>query len=166
MPVRGYPPSRDHFGETSRRSRFGSSGGIGGWLLVLCLLLTIINPAVLALAAATLVGGAVAPSALAVTFLSIRLLVASVGVAAGRALWHKRPGAVILAKTALMLFAVEAIARLSTRVSLSEAPPGTRLPYAIAIIVFNGGWFLYLEKSRRVHATYDLKSTGTPSNGV
>jgi hypothetical protein len=78
-------------------------------------------------------------------------------VAAGMALWHKRPGAVLLAKASLVLSAIDAVGRLSTRAGFSETPSGLRLPLAIAIIVFNGAWYLYLDKSRRVRGTYGLE---------
>lgn len=131
---------------------------VRGWLLLLCILLAIWNPAALAVVAAGRVGGGVPPSTLVLALLGVRLVVTSVGVAAGMALWNKRTGAVPLAKASLVLSALEAIGRLSTRAGLSEAPPGTRLPLAIALILFNGAWYLYLEKSRRVRATYGLES--------
>ena len=131
---------------------------VRGWLLLLCVVLVTVNPASLAVVAASRVGGSVPPSTLELTLLAVRLVVTSVGVAGGMALWHKRDGAVPLAKASLVLSAIEAIGRLSTRVGLAEAPPGTRLPLALAVIVFNAGWYLYLEKSRRVRATYRLES--------
>jgi hypothetical protein len=63
-----------------------------------------------------------------------------------------------LAKLSLMLFGVEAVLRLSTRVDLGSAPPGTRLPLALVIILHNAAWYLYLQISRRVHAAYGLES--------
>jgi hypothetical protein len=131
---------------------------VRGWLLLLCILLTIWNPATLALAAAGRVGNAGATTTFALTLLGIQLVVTGVGVAAGLALWHKRAGAVELAKASLVLSALEVIGRLSTRAGLSEAPPGTRLPLALALVAYNGAWYLYLEKSRRVRATYGLES--------
>jgi hypothetical protein len=131
---------------------------VRGWLLLLCVLLAIVNPAALAVVAAWRVGSGVGPSPLVLTLLAIRLVVTSVGVAGGMALWHKRTGAVQLAKASLVLSAIEATGRLSTRVGLSETPPGSRLPTAIAVILFNAAWYFYLEKSRRVQATYGLKS--------
>jgi hypothetical protein len=131
---------------------------VRGWLLVLCIVLALANPASLAIVAASRVGSGVPPSTLTLALLVIRLVVTSVGVAAGMALWHKRPGAIQLAKASLILSALEATGRLSTRVGLSETPPGLRLPTALAVIVFNGCWYLYLEKSRRVRATYGLES--------
>jgi len=135
---------------------------VRGWLLFLCAVLAIVNPASLALVAASRVGGSVPPSTLELTLLGVRLVVTSVGVAAGMALWHKRVGAVQLAKASLVLSSIEAVGRLSTRVGFSEAPPGTRLPLAIAVISFNAAWYFYLEKSRRVRATYGLKSAENP----
>lgn len=131
---------------------------VRGWLLLLCAVLAVVNPASLAVVAASRVGGSVPPSTLVLTLLAVRLLVTSVGVAAGMALWHKRAGAVQLAKASLVLSAIETVGRLSTRVGFSETPPGLRLPLAIAVILFNAAWYLYLEKSRRVRATYALES--------
>ena len=131
---------------------------VRGWLLLLCVLLAVVNPATLAVVAAWRVGSGVAPSTLVLTLLAIRLAVTSVGVAGGMALWHKRAGAVPLAKASLVLSAIEAAGRLSTRVGLSETPPGLRLPTALAVILFNAAWYFYLEKSRRVRATYGLES--------
>jgi DMSO/TMAO reductase YedYZ heme-binding membrane subunit len=95
---------------------------------------------------------------LSLLFLAVRIAITSVGVAAGMALWLRRPGAVWLAKLALTLFAVEAAIRLSTRADLSAAPPGMRLPTAVFIILHNIAWYLYLQISSRVRATYSLES--------
>ena len=131
---------------------------VRGWLLLLCILLTVWNPATLAFVAAARVENAGATTTFALTLLGIRVVVTGVGVAAGMALWHKRPGAVELAKASLVLSALEVVGRLSIRAGLSEAPPGMRLPLALALVVYNGAWYLYLEKSRRVRATYGLES--------
>jgi hypothetical protein len=124
----------------------------------LVFILTIWNPASLALEASSIVWTIGTRSTLSLIFLGARLIITSVGVAAGLALWLLRPGAVSLAKLALVLFAVETIARLSTRVDMGSAPPGTRLPLALFIIVHNGAWYLYLQISRRVRARYGLES--------
>ena len=119
-------------------------------ILLLIFILTIWNPANLALQAASTVSNIGSRSTLSIVFLAARLLITSVGVAAGIALWLRRPGAVWLAKLALVLFAIEAVVRLSTRVDLGSAPPGTRLPLAIFVILHNAAWFAYLRLSRRV----------------
>lgn len=130
---------------------------VRGWLLLLCILLTLWNPATLAVVAASRLGSATLSWTAALTLL-IRLAVTSVGVAAGMALWSRRVGAVEMAKLALALSAIEAAARLATRFGLSDAPPGVRLPLTAALVLFNTAWYLYLGRSRRVRATYDLKS--------
>ena len=142
----------------SRPAASRSRPDVGGWLLVLIFLLIAWNPASLALHAASIVGNLSSRPPLSLVFLAARLAISGVGVAAGIALLLRRPGAVWLAKVVLVLFAIEAVARMSTRVDLSSAPPGTRLPMALFVVVHNAGWFLYLQISRRVRATYGLES--------
>jgi hypothetical protein len=132
--------------------------GAGGWLAVLILLLTVWNPASLALQAASSVWSLGSRSTFSLVLFGSRLAITSVGVGAGLALWRRRPGAVWLAKLALILFGIESVVRLSTRVDLSRTPPGMRLPTAIIIVLHNAGWYWYLETSRRVRATYGLES--------
>jgi hypothetical protein len=131
---------------------------MGGWLFLLCLILTVWNPATLALRLAASVSNLASQSTWSLLFVAARLVITSIGVAAGLALLMRRPWAVQLTKLALMLFGIETVVRLSTRVDLSEAPPGTRLPLAIVLIVHNAAWYLYLQKSRRVRALYGLES--------
>jgi hypothetical protein len=135
---------------------------VGGWLFVLCVILTVWNPASLALRLASSVSNLSSQTTLTLLFLSARLVITSVGVAAGLSLFMRRPWAVHLAKVALMLFGVEAVVRLSTRVGLSETPPGMRLPLAILLIVHNAAWYMYLQKSRRVQELFDLESLPKP----
>ena len=127
-------------------------------VLVLIFILTIWNPASLALVASSIVWTIGTRSTLSLVLLAARLSITSIGVAAGLALWLRRPGAVSLAKLVLVLFALEAIARLSSRVDLGSAAPGTRLPLALFVILHNGAWYLYLQISRRVRAVYGLES--------
>jgi hypothetical protein len=62
-------------------------------ILLLIFILTIWNPATLALHLASTVWYIGTRSGLFVAFLGARLIITSVGVAAGIALWLKRPGA-------------------------------------------------------------------------
>src|SRR6185503_3300688 len=115
-------------------------------------------PASLALRAASAVSSLSSPSTLSVAFLVVRIAVTSIGVAAGIALWLRRPGAVWLAKLALVLVAVETAVRMASRNDLSSAPPGTRLPLALAVVLHSSAWYLYLQLSRRVRTAYGLES--------
>ena len=99
---------------------------------------------------------------MSLVFLAARFLITSLGVSAGLALFMRRPWSVQLAKATLILFCIEAAVRLSTRIGLSEAPPGTRLPRAILLIAHNVAWYLYLHKSRRVRALYGVESRPNP----
>jgi hypothetical protein len=127
-------------------------------ILLLIFILAVWNPGTLALQAASTVWSIESRSTLSIVFLAARLILTSIGVAAGIALWLRRPGAVSLAKLSLLLFAVEAVVRLSSRVDLDSAPPGTRLPLALFVILHNAAWYLYLHFSRRVRLVYGLES--------
>jgi hypothetical protein len=128
----------------------------------LCLIFTVWNPASLALRLASIVANLPSQTTASLLFLAARFLITSIGVAAGLALFMRRPWAVQLAKATLILFCVEAVARLSTGVGLSEAPPGTRLPRAILLVAHNAAWYWYLHKSRRVRSLYGLESPPNP----
>ena len=134
---------------------------MSGWLYLLCLILTVWNPASLAFRLASSVANLSSQSTLTLLFLAARLVITSIGVAAGISLFMRRPWAVGLAKMALILFGAEAVVRLSTRVGLSEAPPGTRLLLAVVLVMHNAAWYAYLHKSRRVRALFDLESLAT-----
>ncbi|RPI56289.1 MAG: hypothetical protein EHM55_05455 [Acidobacteria bacterium] len=127
-------------------------------IFVLVFILAVWNPASLALQAASTVASLSSRSTLSLVFLGVRIALTSVGIAAGMALWLQRAGAVWLAKLALVLFGLEAVVRLATRADLSSAPPGTRLPLAVFLILHNAGWYLYLQISSRVRAAYRLES--------
>ena len=96
--------------------------------------------------------------ALATLFLVLRVVLTGVGVAAGLALWQQRPGAVRLAKMALVLLSLESAVRVAVGAVLSTPPPGTRLPLALLVIAHNAAWYLYLQRSRRVRVLYGLES--------
>jgi len=135
---------------------------VGVWLFLLCLILTVWNPASLALRLAGAASSLTSQPTVTLVSLVVRLGVTSIGVSAGIALFLRRPRAVQLTKIALVLFASEAVIRLSTRIGLSEAPPGTRLPLAIFVAAHNAAWYLYLHKSRHVRAIYGLESHTNP----
>ena len=124
------------------------SGPPSGLLLVLCLLLTVWEPASLAwLASAVLPHILDRPAALAI--LALRVVVTAVGLAAGITLWRRRPHAVGLAKVTLVLSALTVVLLYSTPYFPSNRMPGDALPMATLLVGWNGVWFVYLTNSKR-----------------
>ena len=135
---------------------------MNGWLLLLCAILTVWNPLALALRLSAVALNLPSMSTAALISLAVRFVLTSLGVSAGISLFMRRPWAVDLTKVTLVLFCVEAVARLSTRIGLSEAPPGTRLPLAVLLIAHNATWYAYLQKSQRVRELFDLEFVPKP----
>ena len=124
-----------------------------GHLLLLCALLCIWEPVNLALAVSSNLGELATDSIGRTAFLVFRVLVAGAGVAAGVALWHRRPHAVSLAKVALSLSAISAVIRFTW--FPGNTPPGLRLPTALVFIGYNAAWFAYLMTSPYVRRWND-----------
>lgn len=130
---------------------------VRGWLLVLCLLLTVWEPLSLAwLASAVLPQILDRPVALAV--LALRVIVTAIGLAAGIALWRRRPHGVALAKAALVLSALTVLLLYSTPYFPTNRMPGDAVPMATLLIGWNAVWFAYLTKSRRAKGISDFGS--------
>jgi hypothetical protein len=88
----------------------------------------------------------------ALAFLIVRLAIAGVGVAAGRALWSNRPGAVTLARWATGLALAAAALKVTTSIWPSSLAPGIREPVAVATIGWYAAWFLWTLRQRQVSA--------------
>lgn len=140
--------------QDSSAAREGVKSGIGGWLLLLCLLLLVWQPASLALS------GAGALDALPVRGLPLalvlvgQLLVASVGVGAGLALAGRRPGAVTLAKWSLGLSAAMDLFVYTTPFVPSNRMPGETPLVVTASLLYYAIWLAYLFRSKRVRNTF------------
>jgi hypothetical protein len=129
--------------------------GVRGWLLVLALVLIVYQPLSLALdVSASLDALSIRGVPLAIGLVA-RVVVASVGVAAGLALVGRRPIAVPMAKSALVLSAAMDVLEYTTHIFPSNRVPGTALPLAAVSVLFYSGWIAYLIKSRRVRRTFD-----------
>ena len=124
-----------------------------GWLLVLCGCLALWQPLNLAVATAT---------ALAVLpirgwplglLLMVRLGVAALGVAAAAAILDRRPTALALARTALVLSCATELFVYATSIFPNNRMPGDTPLYVAWTITFHGGWLLYLSRSKRVRET-------------
>jgi hypothetical protein len=128
--------------------------GVGGWLLLLCRLLIVFHPLSLAVTASRALGSLSIRGAPVAMVLVLRLLVVALGIAAGRALQDRRPGAVTLARAALMLSAATDVFVYTTPYSPNSRVPGDTAFYVAASLAYHGAWLIYLFRSVRVRNTY------------
>jgi hypothetical protein len=128
--------------------------GIGGWLRVLCLVLLWWQPLSFALVAAGQLDAVGLSGVPAVLVLVGRLLFVGLGIAAGLALLSRRPAAVALAKASLAASAGMDTFVYTTSYFPSNRAPGEGPIWAAASILWYGGWFVYLVRSRRVRETF------------
>jgi len=141
--------------------------GVRGWLLVLCLMLTVIGPALsawlafneYAMFAPNLAGS---PGLQGAAFVSMVITACAVafGIYAGVCLWRIRPKAVTTAKQALLAGLAADIVTTTIDIVAGPNPIAEgQLLYQIEIglvpsLVFFTLCFSYLNRSSRVHATY------------
>lgn len=86
--------------------------------------------------------------------LAMQVLVAALGIGAGLSLLGRRPGAVALAKTALLASAAIEIVTYVSPSYPHNRPPGDALLSLVAALAFYAVWFAYLSRSKRVAALY------------
>ena len=89
-----------------------------------------------------------------------RIAVAAVGVAAGLALWRRRPGAVTLARASLLLSAAADVFVYSTPYFPNNRPPGDSTLILAASMLWYGIWLMYLWRSKRVRQVFSLERYG------
>lgn len=144
-----------------------ASRGVRGWLLVLCLVLTVIGPLISAWLMAYQYrmfaphfATSVALQAATFASLAITAWAIAFGIYAGIRLWLIRPNAVATARYALLLGLGAEI--VSAAIELAAGPTsvadeGFVWPLTISLIpslIFFTLCLGYLNKSRRVYATY------------
>ena len=127
---------------------------VRGWLLLLCRLLVVFHPLSLAVTASGALGALSVRGAAVASILILRLIVVGFGMAAGRALQHVQPGAVTLAKAALLASAAMDLFVYTTPYFPNNRVPGDTPLYVAATLAYHGGWLLYLARSERVRAIY------------
>ena len=128
--------------------------GVGGWLLLLCRLLVVFHPLSLAVTASGALSALSSRGTAVVSILLLRLVVVGFGMAAGRALQALQPGAVTLARTALLASAATDVFVYTTPYFPNNRFPGDTVYYVVASIAYHAAWLAYLAWSRRVRATY------------
>jgi hypothetical protein len=89
-----------------------------------------------------------------VLILILRLVVVGFGMAAGRALQTRQPGAVTLARLALVASAATDLFVYTTPYFPNNRPPGDTVYYVAASLAYHGAWLTYLYRSRRVLVMY------------
>ena len=150
--------------------------GVGGWLLVLCLMLAVIGPliAVGLMVNETLVSAPYFQSALGlhlatIASMAITAWLVGSGIYAGVGLWLLRPGAVETAKTLLLLGLAADIAGAALHVlapSLASPHAGLLREVALSVVpdlIFFTACYAYLNKSARVRATYAVDAQPRPA---
>jgi hypothetical protein len=143
--------------------------GVKGWLLLLCLLLTIFDPFVIiatlfvvsdGMAARHDVGRDMFRLVLVTGVLKIALAVFS--LYAGVSLWRILPRAVALARAYLVAVALSSVALLflpalfGRAVTLSKALSQEDIFNVMLTVIYAFLWLAYLARSKRVQATYGM----------
>jgi hypothetical protein len=110
---------------------------------LLAFLLVVWAPLNLAITASALLDSLTDRGWPAIALLIVRLAVTGFGVAAGRALWNNRPGAMTLARWATGLSLGAVLVTVTTSIWPTPLPPGVREPGAIATVSWHALWFLW-----------------------
>ena len=127
---------------------------VGGWLLLLCRLLIVFQPLSLAVTASSAVNAIAVRGPVVAVILVVRPLVAALGVAAGRALQQIQPGAVTLARVALVASAATDLFVYTTPYFPNNRQPGDTMLVVVASLAYHATWLIYLSRSRRVRETF------------
>jgi hypothetical protein len=135
------------------RTRVSQPDEVGGWLLLLCLLLLVAQPVSLAFSAARSLGALPTRGIPLALVVLCQLMIAGIGVAAGLALLGRRRGAVTLAKWSLVLSAAMDQFAYATPFLPNNRLPGTTPLYAAASLLYYVVWLEYLLRSKRVRRT-------------
>jgi hypothetical protein len=127
---------------------------VGGWLLILCLLLMVWQPLTVGLTASGALGSIYLGGWPVTLVLILRLIVAGLGIAAGLALLNRRAGAVTLARIVLIVSAAtDAFVYLTPYFPSNRAPGETPIVVTVSLLYY-AVWILYLSNSRRVRRTF------------
>jgi hypothetical protein len=129
---------------------------VGGWLLLLCRLLVVFHPLSLAVTASGALSALSVRGTAVALILLLKLIVVGFGMAAGRALQTVQPGAVTLAKAALLASAATDVFVYTTPYFPNNRMPGDTIYYLAASLAYHGVWLTYLSRSTRVRRTYSL----------
>jgi hypothetical protein len=128
--------------------------GVGGWLLVLCILLIGWQPIELGLVASSALDELAIRGLPLAVLLTARLVVAGLGIAAGLALLGRMPAAVSIAKLSLIVSLGADLFVYATPYWPASRVPGDAPLYVAASLTYYGLWLAYLFRSDRVRRTF------------
>ena len=128
--------------------------GVGGWLLVLCLLLVVWQPLSFGLLASGLLNRLAIRGWPFAFVLVLRLLVTAFGIAAGLALFGRHPAAVSMAKASLVASAATDVFVYTTSYFPNNRVPGDTTIVLLASLAYHAIWLAYLFRSTRVRNTF------------
>lgn len=149
------PPGVDPYSAYARPAEFAGGQPVGGWLLFLCVSLTILNPLMTLSRLAPVLSRIAMFGPMFLVDVLVGLGLAGFSVYAGTGLWNRRTGAVRTAKVYFMVrggWALLSYAMMFT--GLSGVGISAIAPQGIFILAFCIVWFAYLANSQRVRATY------------
>jgi hypothetical protein len=119
---------------------------------LLAVLLVVVEPAGLALAASGHTARVIDRGGLVVVLLAVRLVITSFGIAAGMALWQHRAAAWTLVRWALGLQLAAMLLTDLTPFWPRNLPPGIRGPANAVVIAWYAAWFLWALRQRNVRS--------------
>jgi len=115
-----------------------------GWLLLLALLLAVGEPLVLAQEVAHLLPTIGTRGPAVALLVLVRVGITGFAVAAGLAIFGRRPHAVGMASLALALLAAVSLVAVLTPILPTNRLPGTTWPTAVIIATYYTAWLAYL----------------------
>jgi hypothetical protein len=108
------------------------------------LLLIAWEPITFAVYASGVVDRVVERGALAAAVLLARVIVTSIGIAAGLAIWNDRPWAVAFARLAIVLAAAATLLVAVTHALPTNVAPGVAWAVLVVTLAWDAGWVAYL----------------------
>jgi hypothetical protein len=130
--------------------------GVSGWLLLLTRWFIVGQPILFAFTASRALGALPIRGLPLATLMVVRLLVTAFGLATGLAMTGRRPAGMTMATVALSMSAAADVFTLTTSIWPNNRVPGDTPFYVSATLVFHVAWIIYLQRSRRVRATFGL----------
>jgi uncharacterized YccA/Bax inhibitor family protein len=110
---------------------------------LLAVLLLVVEPVTLALRASGAIASLIERGPASIAFLVICLAIAGLGMAAGRRLWQRRAGGIVLARWTLAFSLAAVVVSHTTRLWPDTLPPGLAGPVLTATLAWYGAWLAW-----------------------